>query len=153
MGISVLATDDFEKIHWHDNAIHAFRIEEGEDNCGATLVFDIDFIEDWLRTSEDFFNFRIAPSDLVFRDVTNLVIAIDFAAISAAVQPMCIDEIERKTVTFPSGNVSFEWKIKLNWPCNSFFAFRAEGFSQQSRMPAVVSDAQYLTPAERVASK
>lgn len=40
------STSDFEKIQWHDNAIHGLRILEGE--TSGELVLDIDFITDWL---------------------------------------------------------------------------------------------------------
>ncbi|QPI52321.1 hypothetical protein IV454_13030 [Massilia antarctica] len=38
-----MTTDQFEDLGWHDNAIHAFRIAEGNDGCGGQLTLDIDY--------------------------------------------------------------------------------------------------------------
>ena len=147
---ALFATEDFEKIHWHDNAIHGFRIVEGDDGCTGQLLFDIDYIDEWLRASEDLFSFKITPSDLTFHDVSDLVISIDYAALPAALQPMCIQEIKREVVVYPNGHSSFRWKIELNWPFNSFFEFRASGFKQMPRMTAIISESQYLSSLERI---
>jgi len=88
-------TADFETIRWHDNAIHGFRIVEGADNHGGTLAFDIDFILEWLPGGSGSFTFKIEPSALIFHEVTDLVISIDYAVATAAVQPMTIHEIHR----------------------------------------------------------
>lgn len=143
----MFSTDDFEKIHWHDNAIHGFRILEGE-LCGD-LVFDIDFISEWLSPVEGAFSFRVAPSDLTFHEVSDLIVSINYAAASAAVQPMTIHEIHRETITYPNGYSSFSWRIELNWPPNSFFTFQSRGFTQHQRMEPIITGAQYLSPSER----
>jgi hypothetical protein len=148
-GQALFTTEDFEKIHWHDNAIHGFRIVEGDDGCTGQLIFDIDYISEWLRDTGDSFSFKIIPSDLTFHDVSDLVISIDYAALPAALQPMCISEIKREVVVYPNGHSSFQWEIELNWPSNSFFKFRASDFTQVPRVQAVISESQYLLPAER----
>ncbi|NHQ86130.1 hypothetical protein HA050_08365 [Iodobacter sp. HSC-16F04] len=143
----MVSTSDFENIQWHDNAIHGFRILEGE--SGAELVLDIDFITEWLPPTKGAFGFKVSPSDLVFHDVSDLVVSINYAAASAAVQPMTIHEIHREVVTYPNGYSSFAWRIELNWPPNSFLTFCSCGFTQYQRMEPVTTDAQYLSPAER----
>jgi hypothetical protein len=145
----VFTTEDFDKIHWHDNAIHAFRILEDEDGCCGDIVLDIDFIEEWLPPIDNAFSFKVAPSDLTFHEVSDLVISVNYASASAAVQPMTIREIHREVVTYPNGYSSFAWEIELNWPPNSFIKFCSKNFSQVLRMEPVISGAQYLSPAER----
>ena len=142
-------TEDFEKMHWHDNAIHGFRILEGNDGCAGQLLFDIDYIDEWINGSGSSFNFKITPSDITFHDVSDLVISINYAALPAAIQPMCIQEIKREVLVYPNGHSSFNWKIELNWPFNSFYEFRASGFTQVPRMHAVYSESQYLSPEKR----
>ena len=39
---------DFDGMSWHDNAVHAIRVVEGEHGAGK-LVLDIDYILEWLR--------------------------------------------------------------------------------------------------------
>ena len=136
----MFSTDDFERIQWHDNAIHAFRIVEGE-VCGD-LVLDIDFIVEWLPPVEGAYRFRVAPSNLTFHEVSDLVVSINYAAASAAVGPMTIREIRRESVIYPNGYSSFVWKVELNWPPNSFF-------TQVQRMEPIVTGAQYLSIGER----
>jgi hypothetical protein len=143
--------ESFEDYSWHDNAIHGFRIVEGPDGCGGELILDIDFIIEWLppQTEEKAFEFRIAPADLKFQDTTDLIISVDYASCSAALQPMTIHEIHREVVTYPNGYSSFEWKIEINCPRNSFISFRSPGFTQVLTAAPIVSGAQYLSPSQR----
>ncbi|MBB1519902.1 hypothetical protein [Aquipseudomonas guryensis] len=143
----MFSTEDFGKIQWHDNAIHAFRILEG-DVCGE-LIFDIDFIAEWLPPTNEKYNFKVAPSNLIFHEVSDLVISINYAEASAAVQPMAIHEIQQEPITYPNGYSTFRWKINLNWPPNSFFSFCSPGFNQSQRMEPIITEAQYLSPSER----
>jgi hypothetical protein len=142
-------TADIEAISWHDNAVHGFRIVEGADNRGGTLVFDIDFILEWLPGENGSFEFRIEPSALTFRDVTDLVLSVDYAASTAAVQPMTIHEIHRETIAYPNGYTSYKWRIEINWPPNSYFSFRSDGFTQEATRTPVTGGRQYLSVAER----
>lgn len=141
--------DNFDKLSWHDNAIHAFRIVEGPDNTFGQLILDIDFITEWLRGEDESFLFKVVPSDLIFHDVSDLVISIDYASATAAVQPMTIHEIKREVVNYPNGQSSFSWKIDINWPTRSVITFQASGFALAQRMDPVISGAQYLSPTER----
>jgi len=143
----MFSTEDFGKIQWHDNAIHGFRILEG-DTCGE-LVFDIDFIAEWLPPLNGKYSFKVAPSSLTFHEVSDLVISINYAEASAAVQPMTIHEIQRESITYPNGYKSFRWKVDINWLPKSFFSFCSPGFSQLQRMEPITTEAQYLSPSER----
>ena len=145
------APDQFDSYSWHDNAIHGFRIVEGPDGCSGELILDIDFIAEWLppQNESNAFQFRIAPADLTFHEVTELVISVDYALCSAALQPMTIHEIHREAVTYPNGYSSFAWQIEVNWPRNSFISFRAPGFTQALRAEPIASGAQYLLPSLR----
>lgn len=143
--------EHFEDYCWHDNAIHGFRIIEGPDGCGGELVLDIDFIVEWLppHGEDNAFGFRIAAAHLTFHDVSDLVISVDYASSTAAVQPMTIHEIHREVVTYPNGYSTFAWRIEINWPRNSFISFHAPGFTQTLRGEPIVSGAQYLSPSQR----
>ena len=142
------SNSDLGNMHWHDNALHAFRVVESEESCGD-LVLDIDYIAEWCPPVENAFSFKVAPSDLTFHDVCDLIISIDYASASAAVQPMTIHQIHREVVTYPNGHSSFVWKIEINWPPNSFISFSSSGYTQVSRMEPVTTGAQYISPTER----
>lgn len=143
--------EKFEDYSWHDNAIHGLRIVEGNDGCSGDLVLDIDFILEWLAPPRDdeSFSFKIAPANLTFHEVTDLVVSIDYAASTAACQPMMIHEIHRNPITYSNGYSSFTWKIEINWPRNSFISFDSSGFTQELKSEAIVSSAQYLSPSQR----
>jgi hypothetical protein len=149
----VMTSDRFEDLSWHDNAIHAFRITEGDDGCSGNLILDIDYILEWIPPSAQAgnFSFVVSPADLVFLQVTYLVISIDYASSSSALQPMTIDEISREVVTYPNGYSEFAWKIELNWPEKSFISFRSPRMSQALRGASVRSTSQSLMPSQRAA--
>jgi len=142
-------TEDFETIQWHDNAIHGFRIVEGAENLGGTLVFDIDFILEWLPSESGSLTFRIEPSALTFHVVTDLVVSVDYASSTAAVQPMTIHEIHRAVITYSNGATSYNWRIEINWPPNACVAFCADGFTQEARGAPVSSGRHCLSVTER----
>jgi hypothetical protein len=146
-----MTTDQFEYLGWHDNAIHAFRIAEGDDGCSGQLTLDIDYILEWISpTGQDGrFTFIVSPADLIFLQVTDLIISIDYASCSAALQPMTIEEIRREIVTYPNGYSSFSWKIELNGPNESFISFHSPGMSQVLKGKSVRSTSQWLTPSQR----
>lgn len=151
MESSDMVTEQFEDLNWHDNAIHGFRIAEGEDGCSGQLTLDIDHILEWLPPTdkEGKFSFVVAPANLVFHEVTDLVISIDYASCSASLQPMTINEIRREAIIYPNGYSSFSWKIEINWPCDSFVSFHSPRMSQMLTGDPIRSAAQWLTPPQR----
>ena len=140
---------DFEKMNWHDNAIHAFRIREGEDDCSGELDFDIDYILEWLGPESNSFSFRLAPATLTFHGVSDLIISVDYAKATACVQPMIIHAIHREIETRPNGYSSFNWTVEINWPPQSSISFSSSGFTQVLHGQPIISGAQYLTHLER----
>jgi len=143
--------DRFEDLGWHDNAIHALRIAEGDDGCSGQLTLDIDYILEWISPlgQDRRFSFVVSPADLIFVQVTDLVISINYASCSAALQPMTIDVIRREVINYPNGYSSFSWKIELNGPANSFISFHSPSMSQVLKGESVRSTAQWLLPSQR----
>lgn len=143
--------DRFEDYCWHDNAIHGLRIVEGDEACYGDIILDIDFILEWLppQGEDNAFRFKVAPANLTFHEVTDLVVFVDYAASTAALQPMTIHEIHREVITHPNGHSALTWKVEINWPQNSFISFHSSGFTQVLRAEPIVSGAQYLSPSQR----
>lgn len=148
---SVPRPEQFTDFCWHDNAIHGFRLIEGSDGCSGELVLDIDYIVEWLapKGGDNRFGFRVAPADLRFHEVTDLIISIDYASSHAAFQPMVIHAIQREVMIYPNGFSSFAWRIEINWPENSYISFRANGFTQLLRAEPIISNSQSLPPSQR----
>ncbi|MCT4174833.1 hypothetical protein HZP56_17895, partial [Elizabethkingia anophelis] len=66
---------DFEQMGWHDNYIHAIVFP----NENQKLVLDIDYIFKWvLNETSTLYDFWVSPSNLIFMDVLNLKINLDF---------------------------------------------------------------------------
>lgn len=120
--------------------------QEGEHGSGR-LVFDLDYILEWLRKDTGRFQFRIAPATLTFREVTNLRISIDYPAMSAAMAPFSISVIERSFEEQERYTVQI-WKMEINFP-EGLISFESPGYHQILRGNSMLSDSQILTPSER----
>ena len=139
-------TVDFDDLSWHDNAIHGFRIVEGEHGAGY-LIFDIDHILVWHREGSTF-RFAVAPAFLRFTGAHDLRMTIDYVACNAGLQPPQIEQIQREEVLFPNGYRGHRWCIVLNWPSGEF-SFFADGF-EMTLWGKTMHGRQSIAPDERV---
>jgi hypothetical protein len=137
---------DFDDLSWHDNAVHALRLVEGEYGAGQ-LHLDIDYILEWLRDDSDEIAFRIAPASLEFRDVTNLKVTLDYETPTAGLTPFSLDRIDRQLEQRDRYEVIL-WTLVVNWPVGGI-TFEAKGFRQFLRGPPVVSSQQQLSAGVR----
>ena len=144
--------NDYEKMNWHDNHIHSFKIRESDDDWSGVLEFDIDYILEWHNAENNGFNFLLAPATLSFYGVADLVITIDYSKAPARVGPMMIHEIQRELESFPNGHSNFKWNIEMGWPTESFISFSASTFTQVLCGKPLMSASQYLLYSERQAS-
>jgi hypothetical protein len=147
--VKVWHTQDFDSLSWHDNHVHALRIEQGEWGAG-TLILDIDYIEKWLK-SGDRCRFSIVPAHLKFLDVTDLVINLDYRSASAGLTPFSIHDIVRR-IEQRERYIAQLWTIEVNWPIGKL-EFESMGFEQTALCDAIVSDVQLLEPSQRTASR
>jgi hypothetical protein len=134
---------DFASLSWHDNSVHALRVIEGKDGAGE-LVLDIDHILEWLE-SKGRYEFRVAPVELRFRDVTDLRMTVDYSAATAALTPFTLDRIQVEKIGNGQSN---RWTLKVNWPVGEV-AFSSTGFTQHLTGEPVVSSSQGLEPVQR----
>ena len=137
----------FEDAKWHDNKIHGFFFRQ--EKFVSDIVFDIDFILEWL--CKETCKFKIAPASLVFHNVTDLRIVIDWgdSDFQRSVMGMHIVEIKRNIVKtrmkFPE---YYKWNIELS-DKHSEINFGASGFTQYLRSEAIWTDKQFLTIEQR----
>lgn len=137
---------DFDQLSWHDNAVHALRVVEGDYGAGE-LHLDFDYIVEWLRDDSGQVLFRIAPATLEFWDVINLKIALDYETPTAGLTPFSLDRIERQLEQRDRYEAVL-WTLVVNWPIGSI-TFEATGFRQFLRGPAVLSSEQKLSSEAR----
>lgn len=137
--------EQFYEMSWHDNHVHAFRIEEGAHGSGM-LILDLDYILDWISNAKGY-QFRIIPVTLKFFEVSDLRVSLDYASPTAALGPFSIHDIERKYVQRERYTAQI-WTIAINWPAGEI-SFESSGFEQHGQGCSVISDGQYLSPDER----
>ncbi len=143
------STGDFENMSWHDVSVHGFRIVQNDGNNGtAELVFDIDYILEWLK-AEGKFNFVVAQACLQFHEVFGLKFTLDYASPTAGMCAFSLDGIEREVVTYVTGHTSYKWTLRINWP-HGQIEFTSPGFTQWLVGERHTQSAQSLQPAQRV---
>ena len=153
---TILTEADFDGLSWHDNPIYGFSIDNDVSQWKSDLVFDIDYIVEWLcgvgRTAQ----FRIAAATLTFHYVTDLRTDVDWgdSGMQVAVAEMVLDQIARQQVEkqlICLDRPYYRWTLRLNSPRpGGEISFGASGFTQVLRQEPVACDEQKLKPAERV---
>jgi len=56
---------EFDRVSWHDNHIYGVQISMGDieqDDGRSDLVFDIDYIVEWVCEADGCCQFRVAPA-------------------------------------------------------------------------------------------
>ncbi len=147
---------DFEQLSWHDCHLWGMALRAGNANdLVSQFVLDIDFIVDRIGGEKGKpARVRVAPASLVFDEVTDLRIQVDWGATGfpVAISPASISAIERERVpdriVYPA-RPYYRWQIRFGWPPGAEIVFQSVGFTQTLRAEPIISDAQYLTAAQR----
>jgi hypothetical protein len=134
---------DYHNLGWHDNRVHSFVIHASECHYGC-LELDIDYILEWLRTDGPEFNYKVAPATLIFVEVVDLKVSLDYETLTAEVVPFSIDTIARESFTFPNGKPSFRWSIEIAWPQGTI-SFISTGFTMTLRSTPIISNTTLLS--------
>lgn len=135
---------------WHDNLIYGLRLEIGESrkqDWRSDLVFDIDFIAEWLCEPSGEFRFRVAPATLAFHQVSDLSVVVEHGDSGGrtALNEWSIHEVSRVPLDRPFGY--WRWTIQLNAPSGGRIAFCASGFTQSLRAEPILVTEQRLRRA------
>jgi hypothetical protein len=148
---------EYDGLRWHDNTIYAFHLDAADPDRGvwrSDLVLDIDHIVEWICGIDGRAKFRVAPATLVFHDVTDLRITIDFGtnAFRRTLNELSIGAITREPVRAQGAAGPFPyflWRIDLNLPQGGEIAFGASGFTQTLRAEPQMLDEQRLPASAR----
>lgn len=149
----------FAKLSWHDCHIWGMEFQTGdpdEDDWTSDVVFNIDYIVEWLCGVDGVTRFSVAPARLVFHGVTDLNVAIDWGRSGFQVVPtnVFIDRIRRERIAEGEQKVFldqpyYRWTIALSALTKGSIEFGAVGFTQRLLAEPVVSKHQHLTLRER----
>jgi len=149
---------DFDRLTWHDCHIWGLDLHVGDPDEGdwtADLVFNIDFIVEWICGGKGPAQFRVAPAKLTFHGVTDPKVMIDWgdSGFQVVAHEMAIGGIEREQVLEQKVHLDrpyFRWRIRLSWPKGGEIAFGAVGFTQSLLAePVLVTGKQSLSLRER----
>ncbi|MGZ5475770.1 MAG: hypothetical protein ACXW29_04920 [Thermoanaerobaculia bacterium] len=142
---------DFEELSWHDNFIHSIHLDAHA--FESRLRLEIDHIIQWVSPAPDSYAFWVAPASLVFENVTDLKIDIEFdqSGYQVVIHQVSIHGITRAPV--PVQKICFDrpyyiWTIETNWPAGEI-TFGASGFVQTLHAQPVLTSEQQLSPVER----
>jgi hypothetical protein len=132
---------DFEVMGWHDSRLYSIKFPD--DNF--QLKFDIDYIFQWIQEDKNSFKFWISPSNLIFNNVNNLKINIDFRNFIG----LTILDIERGNSRMsPNGKITI-WDYVIETD-NGVISFSSTGFQQEIREQPVLSNTQYIENQKRI---
>jgi hypothetical protein len=138
---------DYEELSWHDCHIHGLAMIEREYGCGD-LVLDIDFITEWEKMDDQALRFHVAPATLVFHEVWDLVIDLDYKTVEAGSAPFSIDGLAREPHANFRSLTQFRYLMDINWPRGSL-SFIGHRFTQTLRAEPIVTSSQDLGLNER----
>jgi hypothetical protein len=144
---------------WHDNLIYALHLQAADPDRGiwrSDLVLDIDHIVEWICGADKSVSFLVAPATLVFHDVRDLRIDVDFGSSGYRMNlnEMSIAQIVREPAERPAGPGAppyYAWRIELNLPQGGVIGFGASGYTQSLRAEPQNLDQPRLGPDGRPA--
>lgn len=136
---------DFENMGWHDVHIHAVAFR--------AVIFefwlDVDYIFSWVhpKGDETYFRFWVAPATLVFTNVHSLRFDIDSHNGDLSLQGVERSEPSRpRNADYIPKQTEWLWRLDCS---EGEVTFRSGGYSQFTRRPPVLLQAQQLTLEER----
>jgi hypothetical protein len=141
---------DFPEMSWHDCHIHSIGWDQ-DGEYQNDLVFDIDYIVEWIPDSDNSFRFRVAPAQLRFTEVDKLKMNI-FLPFKDSLE---IAMINRDGLS-AKGFTEYHWIIGIHhYPDEdpNVIEFNAAGFTQELTGRSVVIDSRSLTNIERTQLK
>ena len=149
---------DFDELNWHDCQVWGFELRvddyDEDDNPSpvSDLVLKIDYITEWLCGTDGHCHFMIAPATLVFHDVTNLSMSMDFGQVRGhRIAPQAPDIYDIRRESPPEKDALwFHWTLELSGCSRSgSITFDATRFTQTVFGDPILCEGQRLTVADR----
>ena len=137
---------DFNDMGWHDSRIHGLSFDSNSENFKSDLLFDIDYIFNWVnpKEGEKYFTFWISPCTLVFHDVLRLKMDLDSEDyLSTELEISEIKLVQKET---NSKHKLFNAEIETNF---GNIVFETSGFEQFVRVSPKHIQGQWFDLKER----
>lgn len=131
----IFTTDEFDQLSWHDVTIKNVSFI----NKKFELLFEIDFILDWLhpKSEIEYFKFNVAKASLLFENVYDLQIEINTDA------NVRINEVSRSKRSTNKNTGVEEWVWLLDCIEGSI-KFISSGFVLELKSNPIISETQNL---------
>ena len=145
---TIWTEQDYEQMGWHDCNIYGLIFQnENENNFTTDLVFDIDYIFNWVHPTppKTNFSFWVSPCTLKFQDTFAMTIEIDrrngMTDMLEIADLYLIEKTEQE-----ENNWIYEWAIELQ---EGKITFKSSGFKQIVRQKPILTESQVLSLEER----
>lgn len=137
---SIWTEADFERMGWHDAALHAFAVLSQQEE----VVFDIDYIFQWIHPVAPVtqFSFCVAPATLVFHKAYQISINLETHFGDLSLNTLLRQEEHPTT----SGGTDYLWVLESH---EGEITLRASGFTQYIRRPPILTQSQTLALEQR----
>lgn len=133
MKVKEVWTDlEFEEMGWHDSRIYSLSLPTEQ----FLFKLDIDYIFKWVEDGSGGFNFWVSPCDLVFENVFNFKVEIDFRDTHL----LYISNIERSNPRLSQNGKMKIWDYLIEAD-NGNISFSSSGYKQRVRDQPVFSEA------------
>lgn len=144
---------NFDENSFHDNLIHGIVFYSDPGEFSSDVALDIDYIQKWIKNENDEISFVISRALLIFHEVTDLKISIDWgntknSQFSGDASGLYINSIIKKKIYSPIANDYFLWRIDTNIHDDYMF-FGASSFSLEIKGEEQILNRQFLLRRER----
>ena len=133
---------DFDRMSWHDAPIHAFALGPADHE----LSLDVDYIYRWIHPlpGETYYKFWLGPATLAFERVYDL--KFDLHSHVGSITLFDIKRSDGKPSRVSEALTDWLWVLDC---LEGEITFRATGFRQFARGPAILTAKQKFTVSER----
>jgi hypothetical protein len=130
---------DYEQMGWHDTKIYAIYF----DDENFRLLFDIDYLMEWIpeEGSSKYFQFLISPSTLIFRNVWDVNINLDYALDIVIEDVKMGNPTQAKNISSIVDTIEYDWDIITS---NGSISFKSTGFNQIAKIEPIISKSQRI---------
>ena len=127
---------DFETMGWHDCRIYSISLP----NEKYELIFNIDYIFSWEKFSEVDSKYLVSPCKLVFFNVFNLKLSVDF---ENSLKTFITDLTRENKRLSPNGKLII-WDYIIELDNGGLITFSSTGFKQIVKSEPVLIETQDL---------
>jgi hypothetical protein len=135
MDVKNMWTDfEFDDLGWHDCRLYSIQFPDEN----FKLSFDIDYIFQWEAVNDEF-KFWVSPCDLIFSDVSELKVELNYKNSML----LFISEVRRSSSRLSPNGKMIIWDYLIECD-HGKITFSATGFQQNVRYQPVLSESQDL---------